>query len=191
MMNKTSMLCSSTGQKAALAAGACRYGLIAALIAATAIAAAAVQSPAAPQPVEGDTYVYRVINAYNNEVRGQLSYRVDKTEADRIIVSVSSDKPGLQAPTTEIHTPDGKWLRHTIVNHDQLVDYTFSPAYPSYEFPLDPGKEWSTRVNAVNPATGASRSVRIDATVVGNERIRVSTGPPAAKPTTMVTRWAG
>jgi hypothetical protein len=176
MMNKTSMLCSSTGQNTALAAGTCRYSLIAALIAATAIAAAAVQSPAAPPPAEGDIYVYRVINAYNNEIRGQLSYRVDKTEAGRITMSVSADRPGMQTPTPEILTSDGKWLRHSIVNHDQLVDYAFSPAYPSYEFPLDTGKEWSTRVNAVNATTGVSHSVRIDATVVGTERIRVPAG---------------
>ena len=176
MMNKTSMLCSATGQKATLAASACRYGLLAALIAAAASASAAVQAPAAPLPVAGDTYVYRVINAYNNEIRGQLSYRVDKTEADRITQSVSADQPGMRAAATEILTPDGKWLRHTIVNHDRLVDYAFSPAYPSYEFPLDTGKEWSTRVNAVNAETATSHSLRIDATVVGTERIRVPAG---------------
>lgn len=166
-MNKTSMRCGSTTQKPFFARGVFRGGIAAALLVASAMAAAA---------VEGDTYVYRVINAYNNELRGHLSYRVDKAEGNRITQSVSADKPGLQTPTTEILTPEGKWLRHSIVNRERLVDYNFSPAYPAYEFPLEPGKEWSTRVNATNTETNSNHSVRVDGVVLGKERIRVPAG---------------
>jgi hypothetical protein len=171
MMTLTSILRSS-----ATSTTAGRGAVFAALLAVSAIAAAAADNPPLRQPVAGDTYVYRVINAYNNEPRGQLSYRVDKAESDRIVMSVTADKPGLQITPTEIVTTGGQWLRHPIVNHDQMVDYEFSPAYPSYEYPLEPGKEWSVRVNAVNPETGARRSVRVDAQVVGSERIRVPAG---------------
>jgi MFS-type transporter involved in bile tolerance (Atg22 family) len=44
------------------------------LLAINAIAAAAA-------PVAGDTYVYRVINGYNSELVGQVTYRVDKVDA--------------------------------------------------------------------------------------------------------------
>ena len=164
MLTHASMRCHTTIQKPVFAF---RVGLAAALLAASAIAAAA---------VEGDTYVYRVTNAYSKEVRGHLSYRVDKAEGNQITQSVSADKPGLPIPTTEVLTPEGKWLRHSIVNRERLVDYNFSPAYPVYEFPLEPGKEWSTRVNANNTESNSNHSVRVDAVVVGNERIRVPAG---------------
>ena len=159
--------CMTMLQKPAFAPGFFRAGLTVTLLAASVVATAA---------VEGDTYVYRVTNAYNNELRGHLSYRIDKTEGSRITQSVSADKPGLPTPTTEILTPEGKWLRHSIVNRERLVDYNFSPAYPAYEFPLEPGKEWSTRVNATNAETNTNHSVRVDAVVMGNERIRVPAG---------------
>ena len=127
-------------------------------------------------PVVGDTYVYRVVNGYNNETRGQVSYRIDKAEADRIVMSVTTERPGVQLATTEIYTPDGKWLRHPVINRDQPVEYEFAPAYPSYDFPLEPGKKWSTRVDAKNSATGKHNSVRVDASVSGTERIRVPAG---------------
>lgn len=166
-MNKTSMRCGSTTSKPFSARGGLRGGIAAALLVASTMATAA---------VEGDTYVYRVTNAYNKELRGHLSYRIDKAENNQITQSVSADKPGLPMPTTEVLTSDGKWLRHSIVNRERLVDYNFSPAYPAYEFPLEPGKEWSTRVNAINAETSDKHSVRVDAVVLGNERIRVPAG---------------
>jgi len=66
-------------------------------------------------------------------------------------------------------------VRHPLVNHLELVDYEFAPAYPAYVFPLAPGKSWSTRVNATNPVKG-SRSVRVDGIVVGAVRFRVPAG---------------
>jgi hypothetical protein len=153
-----------------------RFGLVATLAAAAAIATAAVQYKTAAPPAAGDTFVYRVIDGYNKETRGQVSYRVDKAEADRIVMSVTTERPGVQLATTEIFTPDGKWLRHPVINRDQPVEYEFAPAYPSYEFPLEPGKKWSTRVEAKNLATGKLNSVRVDARVSGTERIRVPAG---------------
>ena len=151
------------------------HGLRATLIAVAACVATAVACAAAAPDV-GDTFAYRILNGYNNEAYKAASYRIQSREADRVVVEVAMKYYAAQSTGTEIYRPDGNWLRHTIVNHDQLVDYTFSPAYPSYQYPLEPGKEWSTRVNAVNALTGASHSVRIDATVVGTERIRVPAG---------------
>lgn len=148
----------------------------AALVVATALAMTAAQFCTAAQPVAGDTNVYRLINAYNNETRGQVSYRINEVDAERVVMAVTTESPGLSIATTAVYTPDGNWLRHPLTNRDQPVDYEFAPAYPAYQFPLEPGKAWSVRVNAVNQATGENHSVRIDATVIGNERIRVPAG---------------
>lgn len=120
----------------------------------------------------GDTYVYRVSNGYNSEVRGKISYRVEKADADRIEVSVTTDTPSVGAARTEIYTKDGNWLRHPLVNHDQYRDYDFSSALPVY---AESGT-WSVRVNATDAATGRRNSVRVDGEVVGRERITVPAG---------------
>jgi hypothetical protein len=127
-------------------------------------------------PAAGDTAVYRVINAYNGEVRGEIRYRVDKVESASVVVSVSASSPYMGVPPTEVYTMEGNWLRHPVVNHDRPTDYDFAPPYPAYPFPLDIGKSWSMRVNATNPMTGQRRSVRVDGQVLGAERISTPAG---------------
>jgi len=147
---------------------------------AAAIAAAAVLYAAgafaAPSPAPGDAYVYRVINGYNKEVRGQIEYRVDRVDGERVTVVVTTRVPAPGNAYTEVVTRDGNWLRHPVVNHDQPVEYEFAPAYPAYAFPLHPRKSWSTRVNAVQTATGRRASVRVDGDVLGTERVSVPGG---------------
>ena len=132
--------------------------------------------PAVAAPAVGDTYVYRVSNAYNNEARGSLTYRVDNIDSDRVTVSVTPDQPSLGLPYTTVSTRDGNWLRHPLINHDMSVDYTFSPAYPAYVAPLDAGKSWSRRVRATNPNSIRGNSVRVDGEVLGTERITTPAG---------------
>ena len=131
---------------------------------------------AAASPATGDTYVYRVLNRYNNEVRGQITYRVERADADRVTISVVTDIPALGPAHTEIYTKDGNWLRHPVINQDAPVEYEFAPAYPAYLFPLDAGKSWSMRVNATSPVTGRRNSVRVDVDVIGAEHITVPAG---------------
>ena len=120
----------------------------------------------------GDTFVYRVSNGYNNETRGTISYRVEKVEANRVEVAVTTDTPSAGVARTEVYTKDGNWLRHPLVNHDQLRDYEFATALPVYA----DGGSWSVRVNAVDPTTGKRNSVRVDGEVRGSERITVPAG---------------
>lgn len=127
-------------------------------------------------PVAGEIYVYRASNGYNNIVLGKIQYRVDKVDAGRVAVSVTTDVPALGGARSEIYDRDGNWLRHALTNRDQPVDYEFAQPYAAYALPLDAGKSWSVRVNATNPATGQRASVRIDGDVVGNERITVPAG---------------
>ena len=129
----------------------------------------------APRPAVGDTYIYRLTDGYGNHKPGQVSYRVDRIDADRTVVSVTPDTPRAGIARTEIYRSDGNWLRHPLVNHNDWVDYEFAPAYPAYAFPLEPGKSWSVRVDATNPDRGR-RSVRIDGWVMGAERVRVPAG---------------
>jgi hypothetical protein len=134
----------------------------------------AVAALAAPAP--GDTYTYRILNGYNNEVRGQVRYRVEAVDAQRVTVEVTPDAPALGAPHSVTYAADGNWLRHPLVNHDRPVEYAFAPAFPVYEFPLDAGKSWSARVHATESATGRRADVRVDAAVIGAERITVPAG---------------
>ena len=120
----------------------------------------------------GDTFVYRVSNGYNQETLGSISYRVEKVEANRVEVAVTTDTPSAGVARTEVYTKDGNWLRHPLVNHDQLRDYEFASALPVYT----DGGSWSVRVNAVDPATGKRNSVRVDGEVLGSERITVPAG---------------
>ena len=151
----------------------CRARVLASVVTAAAVIAPAIASAA---PAAGDTYVYRVYNAYNNEVRGQIRYRVDQVDADRIAVSVTTDTPAAGAARTEVYTKEGNWLRHPVTNHDQPVEYEFAPVYPAYVFPLDAGKFWSLRVTAVDPASGRRNSMRVDGEVLGSERISTPAG---------------
>jgi len=109
-------------------------------------------------------------------VRGTISYRVEKAEAGRVEVAVSTDTPGAGDARTEIYAPNGNWLRRALASHNQVVDYDFAPAYPAYPLPLEQGKSWSVRVSATNPATGKSNSVRVDGEVLGSERIVTPAG---------------
>ena len=144
--------------------------LLALLLAALSAAAGAAA------PVAGETFVYRVSNGYNKIVLGKIEYRVDKVDAGRVAVSVTTDVPALGGARSEVYDSDGNWLRHALTNRDQPVDYEFAPPYVAYALPLDTGKSWSVRVNATNPVTGQRNSVRVDGDVVGAERITVPAG---------------
>ena len=131
---------------------------------------------AATELASGSAYVYRLVNGYSKEVRGQLHYRVDKVDPAGYTVSVSPDNSAAGFARTEIYTKEGNSLRRLLESHGQKVEYVFASAYPAYAFPLDPGKSWSTRVSATVPGKSGVRSVRVDGTVLGRERITVPAG---------------
>lgn len=147
-----------------------------AVAAGIALLAAAGVANVAAAPVVGETWTYRVANGYNNEVRGRVEYRVDKVEAGRITVQVVPEMPAMGFQRTEVYTSEGNWLRHPLINHDRPVEYEFAQPYPAYVFPLEPGKSWSLRIEATNPATGQRNSVRVDGEVLGTERVSVPAG---------------
>ena len=163
-------------------------GLLHVLLATTAVILVACGTLAAAAPataVVGNTLVYHVSNGYSREARGKIQLQVDKIDADRITVSFDTDVPALGLQRTAVYTKEGNWLRHALTNHDQAVDYEFDPPYPAYVFPLETGKSWSLRVNAINPVTGRRNNVRVDGEVVGSERIST---PAGAFDTIKITR---
>jgi hypothetical protein len=131
---------------------------------------------AAAPPVVGDAYVYRLVNGYSKETRGQIRHQVARVEADQIAISVTPDNPEAGAQRTDVYTREGNGLRHSLESHGAKVEHEFATAYPAYVFPLEPGKSWSVRVNATVPGAHKARSVRVDGRVLGNERIRVPAG---------------
>lgn len=140
----------------------------------TTIVRAPVNAPALPRA--GDKAHYTVRNAYNGERVGEIEYRVDKIERDGVIVIVTPTAAEAGAPRTEIYAADGNWLRHPVTNHNQLIDYEFAQPYPAYVFPLETARSWSRRVNGTNVVTGQSKSIRVDADVLGAERITTPAG---------------
>lgn len=127
-------------------------------------------------PAVGDSYVYRLVNGYNQQVRGQLQNRVDRIDSNNVTVTVTPDNPIAGTAHTKIYTKEGNWLRHPVESHGAKLTYKFATAYPAYVFPLDPGQSWSARVNATVPGEKNERSVRVDGKVLRAERIRVPAG---------------
>jgi hypothetical protein len=130
----------------------------------------------AAAPEVGDAFVYRVVNAYSKEVRGQLRYEVSRVGPDRIDFGVTPDNAETGTARTEAYTKEGNWLRAPLESHGQPVEYEFSPAYPALVFPLEAGKSWSLRVKATVAGDSRGRSVRVDGKVLGAERVRVPAG---------------
>jgi hypothetical protein len=124
----------------------------------------------------GDTYTYRLVNGYNQQVRGHLENRVDKIDGSGITVTVTPDNPHAGSGVTKLFTKEGNWLRHPVESHGVKVMYKFAAAYPAYVYPLEIGQSWSVRVNASVAGERKSRSVRIDGKVLQAERVRVPAG---------------
>ena len=148
-------------------------------IRATAVAAAglmlATASASLAAPAAGDTYVYRVVNAYNKEPLGELRYRLDKVEKGALTWTVTPSAAAVGSPRTEVQAPDGNWLRRPLDSHGVPVEYEFATPCPAYAHPLDLKKAWSLKVKASAPGA-ASRTVRVDGKVVGKERLRLPAG---------------
>lgn len=149
-------------------------GIVAAAASVAMLFAAPLASAASP--AVGDTLVFRVVNGYSKEAQGKIQHHIDRIDADRVTISVTADVVALGSPRTEVYSKDGNWLRHTLINHDEPVEYEFSPTYPAYVFPLETGKSWSLRVTATNPLTGQRNSVRVDGEVLGSERLITPAG---------------
>jgi hypothetical protein len=123
----------------------------------------------APQPKAGSFWRYAVVDGFTRIPRDTVEYRVAGIDADVVTVNVSTNRQ----QSTELYSRDGNWLRRPATN---LQEFTFSPAYRAFDFPLTAGKRWNARATATDPADGRSFPVRIEARVLGWEKIRVPAG---------------
>jgi hypothetical protein len=57
-----------------------------------------------------------------------------------------------------------------------LQRFRYEPAFPAFEYPLEPGRSWSRVVRSTDPATGRSYRTHVQAKVVGWERLHVAAG---------------
>jgi hypothetical protein len=130
-------------------------------------------------PAIADTFVYRVTNGYNRETVGHLRQVLTPGSTTyNQVVDVTVDSPMLGVPRSEVYAGAGLWQRRTIDSHGVPVEYVFASPLPAVQSPPTPGQSWSTRVNAAVTLGGETlrRSVRVDGTVLGTERIRVPAG---------------
>ena len=133
-------------------------------------------APAGAAPAVGDTYTYVLRNGYNGEVRGNIRLEVTGTAPGAVTYSFNPDKAAAGWHHTVVMTPEGNWLRHMVESHGQKIEYRFTTPYPAYVFPLTPDKAWSVRVKARVADDPRLRNVRVDAKVIGTERVRVPAG---------------
>ena len=130
---------------------------------------ASTESAPAPTINVGDTWTYRVSDRYTGIERGTERYRVDQVSGGQ--VTVARELAGIQ--DLQLYDRQWNWLKRPATN---LKSFDYNPAYQAFDFPLAPGKKWSTRLTAIDPGDGRRFPVRVDGHVVGWERIRVPAG---------------
>ena len=125
----------------------------------------------APAPVTvGDFWEYRVKDAYTGFDRGLHRYEVSHAGGDRIVVDVTHNGERVD---TLVYAPGWNGLEHPLTN---LQRFHYSPAFPAYAYPLEPGKTWYTVVEATDPVTKRRYRVHTQGKVVRWERIKVPAG---------------
>lgn len=130
-------------------------------------------------PAAAQAFVYRVINGYNKGTVGHVNQEPAPTGTPQAqVLNIVVDSPALGLARTEVYAGEGQWLRHTLDSHGVPTEYEFASALPAIKPPFNAGQSWSARVNAVVKLGGESvqRSVRVDGTVLGTERLNVPAG---------------
>lgn len=128
-------------------------------------------SAEAPRVAPGDSWTYRVRDGYTGLDRGNEQYSVTGTSGERISVTVSFARSGVEE--AHVYDRNWNWLKRPATN---LQSFDYQPSYQAFAFPLTPGKTWSERLEATDPGDGRKFPVRLYGTVVGWERIKVPAG---------------
>ena len=125
---------------------------------------------AAPSVAVGDTWTYRVRDAFTGLERGNQGHRVVDVAGDRIVMVVTREGGGEES---WIYDRGWNWLKHPAHG---LQSFDYNPSYRAFDFPLAPGKTWRARLTATDPTNGRRFPVWIDGTVLGWEKIKVPAG---------------
>ena len=134
-----------------------------------------VGTPSSTQPVDvpavavGDSWTYRVHDAYTGIERRTERYRVERVGGGNI--TVARDANGV----ADVQVYDGQWnwLKRPATN---LRSFDYSPAYQAFAFPLAPGKTWQEHLTATDPTDGRRFPVRVEGKAMGWERVKVPAG---------------
>jgi hypothetical protein len=129
---------------------------------------------AAPAIAAGQYWEYAVRDAYTGFARGTMRYTVAAAYPDRFVVDVTRNGERIDS---WIYAPGWNGLETPVTN---LQRFSFSPAFPAFEFPLYSGKVWRRIVRATDPATGRTYSMHVHTNVGGMRRLRVPAGEFAA-----------
>ena len=124
----------------------------------------------APEVRSGTFWQYAVTDGFTRLPRTTVEYRIDNVHSDALTVHVVT---GGANESTELYTRDWNWLRRPATN---MQMFEFSPAYRAFDFPLVAGKKWTYRGTATDPTDHRSFPVRVEAEVLGWERVRVPAG---------------
>ena len=129
-------------------------------------------APAAVAPTvrAGDFWEYTVRDAYSGVPRGLYRHVVARADSDATVVDIYRDGQRVDA---FVYAAGWNPREMPLTN---LQRFRYDPPFPSYEYPLIPGKSWNTAVNATYPATRKTYRVHVQARVLGWERLHVAAG---------------
>lgn len=99
----------------------------------------------AADPAVGDTYVYRLVDAYTKAQRGTMHFQVTAIDKNQIAVAYNSPDMPARSGGTEIYDLFGNWRRRTIESHGEPLELEFPAASPDHAVPLKVGRTWSIR----------------------------------------------
>jgi len=123
----------------------------------------------APSISPGDNWTYRVRDGFTGLPRRDERHEVTRVGGDRIEVAGAVELGDGQ----QVYDREWNWLRRPATD---LQTFEYSPAYQAFSFPLAAGKTWHAEATATDPRDGRRFPVKIEARVLGWERVRVPAG---------------
>lgn len=108
----------------------------------------------------GDRWKYETKDLHTNLVSSQT---------ERIITAVNGNQiEGTENGSPSRYTPD--------MNPIETPEFRFDPAASNLRFPFRPSDKWAHEAKVLNKATGMTSHSKHEVTVVGREKISVSSG---------------
>jgi hypothetical protein len=122
---------------------------------------------AAPAPAVGDSWTYQYTDVWKG-VKGSLN-RLEVAKVDDAGIHLDIRRAASGALLS-------KQLLSAEMNPIDRGAMHFAPSFTRYAFPLAPGKEWTTDVDADNPKSGKHWRYRIKGKVLNWEKVTVAAG---------------
>jgi hypothetical protein len=127
-------------------------------------------SLSAPQAKVGDYWEYAVRDGWTALPRGNYRYEVTSADANGTVVQLTHEGRILD---TFVYAPGWNPREAPLPNTQR---FRYNPTFTAYEYPLAPGKSWTTVVRSTDVVTGRTYNTHIKARVIGWERVSVPAG---------------